>query len=260
MSNEGMNTPREQRPEERLIPKEFFKDFFGLQYSAAKTMGERLHIPLGEALFTYTMFFRRFGLVGDESNHEWVKYLEGLASHTDDPISYTYDFYKQLQKQAPKTAEQRYGCFGFDPADENGIIKIHFRNEDRDSTSPLSIEKIEKRKQELKTMFTHIKQTYPNATAVQGGSWLYNLETYRRLFPPSFGDSRRPFELSRRTRGMHYWGQFIDHKGQIKPGLGEKLLDNLKDVDEDHVGASFPLQPLLTEAPIQDFYKFYGIE
>ena len=230
-----------------------------MQYSTAKTMSERLHIPLGEALFTYTMFFRRFGLMGDASNPEWEKYLQGLTSHSGDPVSYTYEFYRQSPKQAPETSEQRYGCFGFDVADEKGVIQIHFRNEDRDSISPLSTAKIEKRKQELKAMFTHIKQTYPHATTVRGGSWLYNLEAYRRLFPVSFGDSRRPFEISRRTRGMHYWGQFLDHNRQMKPELAEKLLDNLKDVDENHVGASFPLQPLLTEAPIEDFYKFYGI-
>ena len=119
---------------------------------------------------------------------------------------------------------------------------------------------MEKRKQELKAMFTHIKQTYPHATTVKGGSWLYNLEAYRRLFPSSFGESRQPFELSRRTQGMHYWGQFIDRNGQIKPELAQKLLENLKSVDEEHVGDSFPFPPLLTEAPLEDFYKFYGIE
>lgn len=256
--NEGMNAPKQPESKERLPS----KDFFALQYEAAKIVSEKLHIPLGDTLFTNTVLFKRFGLKGDESNPEWVNFLKGLSSHQDDPISYIYDFYQQSPRPMPEASGQRFGCFGFDPADEKGAIQIHFRNEDRDSTSPLSNEKIEKRKQELKAMFTHIKQTYPDATTVRGGSWLYNLEAYRRLFPLSFGDSRRPFEYSGRTRGLHYWGQFLDRRGQIKPDLAKKLLDNLQlqNLDMNHIGTSFPLPPLLTEAPIKDFYEFYGIE
>ena len=48
MRNEGTSTPREQVLEERLVPEEVFKEFYGLQYSAAKTMSEQLRIPIGK--------------------------------------------------------------------------------------------------------------------------------------------------------------------------------------------------------------------
>jgi hypothetical protein len=35
-------------------------------------------------------------------------------------------------------------------------------------------------------MFAHIRQHVPQATAVRGNSWLYNLEAYRRLYPPAY--------------------------------------------------------------------------
>ena len=63
--------------------------------------------------------------------------------------------------------------------------QIHFSNRDSaDDVGPLSRAKTPRRLAELKTMFGFIRETWPEAISVQGGSWLYNLEAYRlRLLP-----------------------------------------------------------------------------
>ena len=77
-------------------------------------------------------------------------------------------------------------------------------------------------------MFTYVQQTYAHATAVRGGSWLYHLEAYRRLFPPVYGDSREVLEGISHFQGTSSWGQFLDHREGVKPALREQFLENLK--------------------------------
>lgn len=259
---EGFNTPKKQESEEKLPPKEF-REFFELQFATAKILSEQRHIPFAQALFTFTNIPRRLGLgvSDDSSSPEWQQYVQGLAGHLDDPVAYTYEFYKQSPARTRPEKPGRFGCFRFDAPSADGTVEIHFSNADKDDVGPLSSEKIEKRKQELKEMFTHIKQTYPEATTVLCGSWLLGREEFRRFFPASFGDSRQPFRLSRRTQGSHYWGQFLDRSGQVRPELAEKFLGALKQLNADQqVVEAFPTPPYIAKAPIEDFYKFYGIE
>ncbi|MFA7302848.1 MAG: hypothetical protein WC030_03830 [Candidatus Paceibacterota bacterium] len=253
-----------QKKEYGLEMKPGTKEFFGLQYSAAQILSEKLQIPLEEALFKYTVFPRRFGLAAsggsvDTSNPRWQTYVQGLKEHPDDPVEYTLAFYRESPSEAPRSPEFVFGCFSFEPPLEDGVVKIHFNNTDTDEKGPLSNEKIEKRKQELTEMFTHIKQTYPQAAIVRGASWLYEREEYRRLFPASYCDSRQPFEQGKRIQGMHYWGQFLDSKREVRPELAQQFLDNLKEVDTDHILDAFPALPNKVEAPMADFYAFYGI-
>ena len=42
------------------------------------------------------------------------------------------------------------------------------------------------RKSELLEMFRHIQANHPDVETVRGGSWLYNIPAYLRLFPPNY--------------------------------------------------------------------------
>jgi len=110
---------------------------------------------------------------------------------------------------------------------------------------------------DLQSMFTHIKQMHPDAIAVHGSSWLYNVEAYCRLFP-------NEFRLSARTDTPHLiarslWGQFLRHDGRLNEEQAEVFLDRLNRLEEEQYAQCFPFQVLLTRASIDLFYAFYGV-
>jgi hypothetical protein len=156
--------------------------------------------------------------------------------------------------------QRQFGCFSCDSPDADGMVRIHFTNRDNDGIGPLSRAKIEKRKQELTTMFTYVKQTYADAKVVRGGSWLYHLEAYRRLFPPVYGDSRELLEGLSHFQGTSSWGQFLDHREGVKPALRAQFLENLKKLNKDRLWAVFPLPVYRAHAPLQAFYDFYKVD
>lgn len=78
----------------------------------------------------------------------------------------------------------------------------------------LSHHRIEVRTSELRAMFQQIKQRHSDAVLVQGGLWLYHWESYRRLFPPAFGQSAQKENLFTLT-GRNIWGQFLRRNGSV---------------------------------------------
>jgi len=108
-------------------------------------------------------------------------------------------------------------------------------------------------------MFTYVQQTYAEARAVRGGSWLYHLEAYRRLFPPVYGESRAVQEGATHFQGTSSWGQFLDHREGVKPALRAQFLENLKKLDLQRLWEAFPLPACSAHAPIQAFYDFYHL-
>jgi hypothetical protein len=224
------------RESERRARAERLGDYFALQLRFAEHMAARAAIPLAQSLSLYTNLRRRLGLgYGGEGPPppEWLAYLgaiEQLAT-SGRRLDFTKSFYVTALDDIP-------------PSDHIG---------------PLSRAKTPRRLDELKTMFAFVRETWPETRAVHGGSWLYNLEAYRRLFPPAYGASRKrpsgPVGLS----GTSSWGQFLDHREAVKPDLREAFLHNLKTIDVAAPWRAFPLPALRTRAPIEIFYDLYGV-
>jgi hypothetical protein len=253
------------RESERRARAERLGDYFALQLRFAEHMAARAAIPLAQSLSLYTNLRRRLGLgYGGEGPPppEWLAYLgaiEQLAT-SERRLDFTKSFYVTALDDIPPSDQRRFGCFGCDPPDLAGVMRIHFSNRDRaDDIGPLSRAKTPRRLDELKTMFAFVRETWPETRAVHGGSWLYNLEAYRRLFPPAYGASRKrpsgPVGLS----GTSSWGQFLDHREAVKPDLREAFLHNLKTIDMAAPWRAFPLPALRTRAPIEIFYDLYGV-
>ena len=103
---------------------------------------------------------------------------------------------------------------------------------------------------ELKAMFAHLRGEVGTAGTVIGASWLYNLEAYRRLFPPEYLQTAR-------TGGDDFaylplWGQFVDHAGCVKEGLATEFLERLgRQRSMDGIERCFPFQVLHLESPIE---------
>ena len=101
--------------------------------------------------------------------------------------------------------------------------------------------------------------TQPGVERAAGVSWLYNLPAYRRLFPAPYLTTA---EIApQRFRNMPLRGQFLDRQGTVRRAAATVLLDRLsRQTDMAQIAGCFPLQPLAVEAPLAEFYRFYGID
>jgi hypothetical protein len=235
--------------------------YFRLQLMLVDAMIARTAAPLGETVLRMTNLHRRlgFGDVGAAPlSPGWEAYISGLAtaSTIEARVAWTKAVFARSPPEAPRPA--RFGCFAYDEPDADGVVRIHFGSYDSDDgVGPLARTKIERRVDELRRMFDAIRRSAPNARSVMGASWLYNLEAYRRLFPPEYAASRgRPPRV--RLSGTSSWGQLIDHRGFVKPDVEAAFLRNLRDAfDPAAPWLLFPYPALTTSAPIEMFYAFY---
>ena len=237
------------------------RDLFEVQLRLTERVSMAECVPIHQLVGRVTNLHMRFGL-GDidkvPPSPEWQAYCDALAPlrTLEARADLTEETFACAAEEVPP-AREAFGCFGFDPPDGDGVLRIHFRNQDSaDGVGPLDRSKIPRRRAELAAMFARIAELHPTATAVQGGSWLYNLEAYRRLFPPAYGDSRRPPERARLS-GTSSWGQFLDHTGAAKPDLCAALVRRLPTIDIAAPWREFPLPVLQTRAPIGLFHAFY---
>lgn len=267
---------REQRIEKltqspiRMRPREYLEPQIRFAQFVAKKWGK----PIDEVLLTHTQLHSYLGQRIPEGqtsdNPVWSEYIEKVAKNCppEELADRTYEFYTQPHEKLPRLSAEnlKFGCFTFDyhrTDPENATIEIHFGNHDEDGKSPLSKEKRERRIQDLKFMFQYIhdnpdKYPQPKKT-ISGSSWLYNIDAYRSLFPVSYIQSA---EVQKRTtfKGGGCWGQFVDHRGNIKKDAQAEFFKNLESIDtEQNLYQAFPLKTIRVQAPIEDFYAHFGI-
>jgi hypothetical protein len=107
-------------------------------------------------------------------------------------------------------------------------------------------------------MFAFIHQHERGAESLVGGSWLYHVEAYRRLFPPAFLATAKPGGED--YAYMTLWGQFLDRNGRVREEAAMRFNGCLDRQDTlEGVLACFPLTVLYLEASIEEYYRFYGI-
>lgn len=237
----------------------FAKDFFDLQFSFAERVRDLSGIPLEVALFECTNLYVRFGFGRDfDRDHEgWQSYLTGLCGAGDDR-EWTYRFYlRDPEASTAPSVVATFGCFSYAVPDGHHV-RLHFRNTEADDFSPLGAARIERRRAELSALCAHLKRSLREDTPVVGASWLYNLEAYRRLFPPGYASTLSPIPGG--FRSMALWGQFIDRRGEVRDSVAGRFLDALVQTsDPGDLGECFPLQALSARAPARDFFDFYRV-
>jgi len=248
---------------DRAAQAERLGDYFALQLAFAEHMAGLKRLPLATAVARYTNFHKRFGLGDggpDPSSPAWLDYIGPLVAHdaAADRLVWTKRFFAAQPPIALASNQTGFGCFACESPTEAGDLQIHFQNRELGlDDGPLSSARRSARMAELTAMFGFIRQTYPMARTVVGGSWLYNLEAYRRLFPPQYGASRRLPDGHVRLTGTSSWGQFIDHREAIKPEARDQFIATWASLDPDAPWRSFPLQAMRTRAPIELFFGFY---
>jgi hypothetical protein len=242
---------------------ERYRDFFDLQLRFAEAVAEKTSTPIADAVLRSTNLHRRFGL-GDAPADEapgpaWQEYVRGLKTLATHPqrADWTQTFYARSPEEQSAFPDHVFGCFEFHSGDATDIVRLHFYN--RDALGPLSKARATARRRELRNMFAYIRMRFPNAARVEGRSWLYGTEAYRRLFPEDYVRSRIVIENGDRFQGMARWGQFLDREGRVKPELREIFMQNIERLDADRLWEAFPLPSFRAQARIDVFYECYGI-
>jgi hypothetical protein len=238
---------------------------FDLQLRFAATLARRSARPLVEALTFHTQLHRRlaYGNVArtppDPAFLALAQRVAGQRVHRA-RLDLIVSAFAERPAPAPPARAIAEGCFRFEPPDARGHVRIHFRN--RDSTGelgPLHHTKAAQRRAEIAALVALLMQRHPDAQAIDGGSWLYNLESYRRLFPVEFVDSRRPVVGPRMIHGGSTWGQFLDFRGAVKPAMRDAFLTRLEALDPAQPWSVFEHQALKTTAPLECFRREYGV-
>lgn len=244
---------------ERLRP------YLEVQLRLARRMAELIGAPLGEMALQHTNLHRRLGLGVWRSGPAaagWAPYAARLEVEGDlaAQVAWTVDAVRDAPPEVlPHPGQIGFGCFAHEPPGEDASVRIHFYNLDADAAGgPLARGKIERRKAELGALFAHVAETCPPDTVIRGGSWLYHVEAYRRLFPPAYVASRGPWQGPIGLRGTSTWGQTIDSREDIRPDVRDAVVANLHRLDPEAPWLVFPFQPLRVEAPLSAFLAFYG--
>lgn len=233
----------------------YSRAFFDFQLMFVRRLVERFDLTLSDALYHYTTFTKSFGL------SDWSDYIAGLGSTTD-ATEWTYQWY--LARRSPDAEPHAslyhgnplFGCFYFVVRDDT-VIRPHFINNDLPGIRPLSRERLDGRRAELRRMFRHIKAHVPQARAVQGNSWLYNLDAYCRLFPPEY-TFLMPISTEHEFQFLALWGQCFDRHWQVRSGVTDMPLQRVNTLSNlADLRLCFPYKIRQPRCSIDAFYAFY---
>ncbi len=242
------------------------RDYVDLQVRFAERVAVVADIPLPEALLRYTNFHRRMGLgvpgQGPPSE-EWLAMVDRIDLRTHEQR--VDHMHAALETKGDASlvllpGRKGFGCVACEPPNADGMVRIHFGNRAPIAdVGPLHVSRMGERRSELAEMVSWLAREHPSTRRIDGGSWLYNLEAYRRLFPPEFVASRDPRNGPPYLHGLSSWGQFIDHRGQVRPAARHRFLAALPALDMTAPHRVFPYQVLFTTAPFEAFLRTYGV-
>ena len=235
------------------------RPFFDLQFQFAEAVSALSGLSRARALLEYTNFYIRFGLGRgfDLADPSWQEYVAGLDA-TRDGRAWTYQFYlRRSRVPAPPIAVATFGCFSYGRLGDERI-RLHFHNAEPEGQSPLATVRQDQRMANLAALAEHARGASRQPLRVVGASWLYNLDAYRRLFPPSYLATAHV--IRGRFQHMPLWGQFVDRSGNIRDDKARQLMERLgRRSTVEALDDCFPFQVLSLEAPVAEFCEFYGV-
>jgi len=248
---------------EFVLPREFFI----FQFRCATKIAEKTGEPLETVIHKYTPFLRQEMW---EERESYDSATFGPLPTMEKIVDNAYENYKKIVKDEPVPYHdgRRFGCFAFDYDEKSKTIFIHFSNAEFGQIGPLDKTKIEQRKIEMGDMLKSIRQDYPESKVVQGASWLYNMEAYRRLFPSEYSAGRKIDEnVGSWKIGTKIWGQFLDSNYRLKQEVVDQFLSRIEEIPQGiepdkfsgELLSALPNPPLKVHAPIDKFYQFYGV-
>lgn len=230
--------------------------FFALQLAFARRVVVVTGIPINEALLHYTTCYSATGLIPYNltvapNAPQWQAFLAGFAV-ADDPAAYAHGIY--LAHYKPDL--EHTVCFSYRYEDETRAVRMQFAN--NDPLGSLSRGRVDARRAELSALMERAREEHPDAARVKGQSWLYHIEAYRRLFPPTFVTA--PVPVPGEYVVLSSWGPFLDRHGQVKPDLAAAFLARIAATESlDALLDAFPYRILAVSCDIAHFYAHYGV-
>lgn len=237
--------------------------YFDLQLRFAARAAAIRRLPPEDTLLTHTTYYLNFdlGRAFDPADPTWREFVAGFRRAAR-PDEWTYRFYLASVpgwELPPDAFARTHGCFSYGYQEAGRKIRIHFDNQDRSGAGALSRARLPARIAELRALFAEARGELPDARLVRGNSWLYNLDAYRRLFPPAYTAARRPAPDDE-FRFAALWGQFLDHRGQVKGALADAFLRRVARAETPaDLAAAFPYQVLETECAVGHLHRFYDL-
>lgn len=239
------------------------KDFFRLQYDFALTLASQDGISRARSLKRFAPFVFKNLFTLDTDAGTWKK-LPGVS--LDSALDTAYENYlkKVDTEPIPYNEGTRFGCSSYTYDEDKKAAWVHFVNAEYDETGPLDRSKISLRKQEVADVVRSLKERYPDVETINGNSWLYSLEAYRRIYPEEYTRTLTP-DLRKVVwqQGTRMWGQFLTSEGTVKTELADVLLSRAKTLPRDAFLFTLltdPLTPpLRVSAPAPVFYREYGV-
>lgn len=237
------------------------RSYFALQAHFAARAADIEGLSLGEACRLHTAFYalardNDAGVPPERNDFapdhpEWVAFLEAIDAGAD-PTDHVYRAYLEGDAQADDTS----ACFAYAYWPEDRLVRIHFSN-DPDGTA-LHGSQVDARRQELRSIFRTVAREHPEAAVVRGTSWLYHLESYRRLFPTAYVDGL--VSVGHPHQFAALWAQFIDRHGVVKPDLAAAFVEAVdRATTMAELDRAFPLDVLAAAGDIRLFYDEYGL-
>jgi len=241
--------------EDATIAIDFSLAFFDLQLRFAERVAHICSLSFEEGLLTFTNLYLQFiDRSFDPAHPIWQEYLEGLQK-AQDPAKWTCIFYQTRREDSVSSHPE--GCFRYVYLAQEKTLRLHFAaNNDSSGYGPLSKVRISARLQELRALFVEVKRQHPDALVVRGNSWLYNIDAYKRLFPPQYTKTMRI--VDEEFQYLSLWGQFVRRNGQVREDIASSFLSDLCKQDTlEGLKRCFPYQVMGLEYPITYFYEFY---
>ncbi|MFT4266067.1 MAG: hypothetical protein QM586_02400 [Xenophilus sp.] len=232
--------------------------YFDLQLSFAERYAGAARVSFGVAVERCTNLRRRLGLEGHAGAGGWQRFLvriEELAGNRPAVLALCLACFDGRPRHA---LERAFGCFSYDPPDAQGAMRIHFMPPEGVPASPLAATGMDARRAELRALFAHVRRCERRALCVRGLSWLYNLDAYRRLFPPAYCASIRAPGFSPRLNGTSTWGQVLDWRQQVKPRVRDAVLVNLAGLRPSAPWEVFPFRALMATCSIDRFHDWFA--
>jgi hypothetical protein len=114
------------------------------------------------------------------------------------------------------------------------------------------------REGELRTLLAGLKASSGNGMRIVGASWLYNLRSYRRLFPERYLASLRVVEHP--YQRMPLWGQFLERDRSVRSEAGARFLAGVAQAyGLTELSSCFPLPVWATTVPAEWLYDHFGV-
>ncbi len=242
------------------------REHLDLRLRFAEAVSKAKGIPLADAMRDHTdlhvRLTRKRFRQSEHPDQIWQEFVGGISALSHDALlDRIIQFFKSdsiTQHEGDPFYPFRYGY-----SERDHAIELHFGTMRPRAGNPDATEypyRVKEMRKKLREMFMEIKHKYPdpdNSLTVHVASWLLNREISQRFFPRAFTE-RLQIRKGVFTGGGA-WGQFRDKSGGVNEVIKARFLSNLKHLNPDHLEDAFPYKTLMASAPIEDFYKEYGI-